>query len=89
MKSQRQIVKASREIREVIQKGTYIRLSENFSTETFMVRREWDDIFKFFKKKAVNQEYYTQQICLSIMKKDKDLPKKKKKKKKKWEIKVK
>lgn len=79
-------------------KGTSIRLSENFSAETFQARREWDDIFKNQKEKqekerkgkgkekrkgkgkrrekkkkekkerareTANQEYYTQQSCIS------------------------
>ena len=32
-------------------KGTPIRLSADFSTETLEVRRDWHDIFKVMKRK--------------------------------------
>ena len=32
-------------------KGTPIRLSSDFSTETLQARREWHDIFKLMKRK--------------------------------------
>ena len=34
-----------------IYKGTPIRLSADFSTETLQARREWHDIFKVMKEK--------------------------------------
>ena len=36
-----------------IYKGTPIRLSVHFSTETLQARREWHDIFKVMKKKEL------------------------------------
>ena len=42
-------------------KGTPIRLSADFSTETLQTRREWHDIFKVVKEKNQNQKYSTQQ----------------------------
>jgi len=51
VKSQRQIIlRTAREKGEVIYKETPIRILVDFSTETFQVRREWDDIFKILKE---------------------------------------
>ena len=50
-------------------KGAPIKLSVGFSAEALLARREWDDTFRGLKEKnAINQEYYTQQSCLSEMK---------------------
>ena len=40
------ILKAARENQNVTYKGTPIRLSTDFSTETIQATREWQDIFK-------------------------------------------
>ena len=40
------ILKAAREKQSVNYKGTSIRLSADFSTETLQTRREWQEIFK-------------------------------------------
>ena len=40
------ILKAAREKQSVNYKGTLIRLSVDFSTETLQARREWQNIFK-------------------------------------------
>ena len=40
------ILKAAREKQSVNYKGTSIRLSPDFSTETLQARMEWQDIFK-------------------------------------------
>ena len=45
------ILKAIREKQRVNHKGTPIRLSADFSTETLQARREWQDIFKALKGK--------------------------------------
>jgi len=45
------ILKAAREKQNVIYKGTPIRLSADFSTETLQARREWQEIFKVLKMK--------------------------------------
>uniref|UniRef100_A0A8D0UHA1 L1 transposable element RRM domain-containing protein n=1 Tax=Sus scrofa TaxID=9823 RepID=A0A8D0UHA1_PIG len=45
------ILKAAREKQSVNYKGTSIRLSADFSTETLQERREWQEIFKEMKGK--------------------------------------
>uniref|UniRef100_A0A8D0ZRF3 L1 transposable element RRM domain-containing protein n=1 Tax=Sus scrofa TaxID=9823 RepID=A0A8D0ZRF3_PIG len=45
------ILKAAREKQSVNYKGTPIRLSTDFSTETLQARREWQGIFKALKGK--------------------------------------
>ena len=45
------ILKAAREKQHVTYKGTPIRLSAYFSTETLQARREWQEIFKELKEK--------------------------------------
>uniref|UniRef100_A0A8D0VAQ2 L1 transposable element RRM domain-containing protein n=1 Tax=Sus scrofa TaxID=9823 RepID=A0A8D0VAQ2_PIG len=45
------ILKAAREKQNVTYKGTPIRLSADFSTETLQARREWQEIFKVLKEK--------------------------------------
>ena len=56
------ILEAAREKQSVNYKGTPIRLSDDFSTETLQARRECEDIFKALKgKKSANLEYSIQQ----------------------------
>ena len=50
IKDRNKILKATRE-KQVTYKGTPIRLSADFSTETLQTRREWHDIFKAMKGK--------------------------------------
>lgn len=50
------IFKTAREKIEVTYKGIPIKISEEFSTETFQARRKWDNIFKILKGKRLNQE---------------------------------
>ena len=45
------ILKAAREKQRVMYKGTLIRLSADFSTESLQAKREWHDIFKALKGK--------------------------------------
>ena len=45
------ILKAAREKQSINYKGTPIRLSADFSTETLQARREWQEIFKVLKGK--------------------------------------
>ena len=47
------ILKATREKQQITYKGTPIRLSADFSTETLQARREWHDIFKVMKGKSL------------------------------------
>ena len=51
MKDKNKILKATREKQQITYKGTPIRLSSDFSTETLQARREWHDIFKVMKAK--------------------------------------
>lgn len=44
-------MKAARQKKEVTKRGTPIKPSMGFSTETFQARRELDDIFKILNKK--------------------------------------
>ena len=46
-------LKAAREKQRVSYKGIPIRLSADFFTETFQVRREWQYIFKVLKMKSL------------------------------------
>ena len=50
-KDKERIPKAAREKQSINYKGTPIRLSAAFSTETLQARREWQDIFKVLKGK--------------------------------------
>ena len=62
VKDKKRILKAARQKQSIIYKGTPIRLSADFSTETLQARREWQDIFKVLKgKKNCNLEYSIQQ----------------------------
>ena len=45
------ILKAAREKQSITYKGTPIRLSGGFSTETLQARREWQEVFKVLKGK--------------------------------------
>ena len=53
VKDKERILKAAREKQSVNYKGTSIRLSPDFSTETLEARREWQDIFKVLKGRNV------------------------------------
>ena len=51
LKDKERILKATREKQVVTYKGASIRLSADFSTETFQARREWREICKVMKSK--------------------------------------
>ena len=51
IKDKDKILKATKENQQVTYKGTPIRLSADFSTETLQARREWHDKFKVMKGK--------------------------------------
>ena len=51
LKDKYKILKTTREKQVVTYTGTPIRLSSDFSTETFQARREWYEIFKMMKSK--------------------------------------
>uniref|UniRef100_A0A8D0RQU5 L1 transposable element RRM domain-containing protein n=1 Tax=Sus scrofa TaxID=9823 RepID=A0A8D0RQU5_PIG len=61
------ILKAAREKQSINYKGTPIRLSADFSTETLQARREWQDIFKVLKGKNLKPRVlYTARISFKI-----------------------
>ena len=47
IKDKEKILKAAREKKQITYKGTLIRLSADFSTETLQARRDWHDIFNY------------------------------------------
>jgi len=51
VKDKERILKAAREKQSINYKGTLLRLSADFSTETPQARREWQDIFEVLKGK--------------------------------------
>ena len=54
------ILKATREKQIVIYKGAPIRLSPDFSVETFQARREWCELLKVIKSNDLQPSYFTQ-----------------------------
>ena len=50
-------MKAKRGKRQITYKGTPIRLTADFSTETLQGRREWHDIFKVMKLKNLQPRF--------------------------------
>ena len=63
-KDKERILKATREKQLVTYKGAPIRISADFSTETFhfSARREWQEIFQVMKKQSPTTNT-TQQSC--------------------------
>ena len=55
IKDKVQLLKAARQKRQTTYKGTPIRLTADFSTETLQARREWHDILKVMKAKKLQQ----------------------------------
>ena len=51
IKDKEELLKATREKRQITYKGTPIRLTADFAAETLQARREWHDIFKVMKGK--------------------------------------
>ena len=61
------ILKAAREKQNVTYKGTSIRLSADFSSETLQARREWQEIFKVLKEKNLQPRiHYPTKISFEI-----------------------
>ena len=50
-KDKEKILKAAREKKQITYKGTPIRFSADFSTETLQARREWHNTLKMMKGK--------------------------------------
>ena len=53
LKDKERILRAAREKLAVTYKGAPIRLSPNYSSETFQARGEWHEIFKVMKSKEL------------------------------------
>ena len=51
IKDKERILKAAREKQRVPYKGVPIRLSADFSKETFPARRDWQEVFEVMKSK--------------------------------------
>ena len=51
IKDKEKILEAARKKKQITYKGTLIRLSADFSTETLQARREWHDILNVMKGK--------------------------------------
>ena len=60
-KHKERISKTSREKQQVTYKGNPIHLTSDHSAETLQARKEWQDIFKYWKGKIYNQDYCTWQ----------------------------
>ena len=73
------IRKAAREKQNVTYKGTPIRISADFSTETLQARREWQEIFKVLKGKNMQSRIlYPARISFKIEGEIKIFPNKRK-----------
>ena len=74
MKGEDKILKATRVKWQITYKGTPIRFSTDFSTETLQARKEWDDIFKVMKGKNLQPRLvYPAKLCSNLMEKSKAL----------------
>ena len=65
------IFQAEREKKTVTHKENPIRVSADFSEETFQARKKWHDVFKVLKEhkqKTANQDYFPWQRIPSQMK---------------------
>ena len=51
VKDKQRILKTARERQRVTYKGVPIRLSADFSKETWQARRDWQEVFKVMKSK--------------------------------------
>ena len=66
-KVKERILKAAREKQNINYKGTPIRLSADFSTETLQNRRKWQSIFKALKGKTLHPKgLYPARISFKI-----------------------
>ena len=54
VKDKERILKVAREKQIVIYNGVPIRLSADFSKETFKARRDWQEVFKVMKGKDLH-----------------------------------
>ena len=66
-KNKERILKATRETQVVTYKEAPIRLSSDFSTETFQARREWCEIFKVITRKDLQARLlYSARLSVKI-----------------------
>ena len=73
------ILKATREKQGVTYKGAAIRLSSDFSIETFQARKEWCEIFKVMKSKDLKPRlFYPAWLSFKIKGEIRSFPDKKK-----------
>ena len=79
VKHKERILKVVSEKQGFNYKGTPIRLSADFSTETLQARREWQDIFQILKGKNFHPRiHYTARISFQIEGEIKNFSKKQK-----------
>ena len=73
------ILKATREKQVVTYKGAPVRLSSDFSAETFQARRDWHEIFKVMKSKDLQPRLlYPARLSFKIEGEMRSFPEKKK-----------
>ena len=79
LKDKERILKATEKKQVVTYTGTPIRLSSDFSTETFQARREWHEIFKVLKSKDLQPRLlYPARLIFKIKGEIRSFPEKKK-----------
>ena len=67
LKDKERILKTAREKQIVTYKEAPIRLSSDYLTETFQVRREWCQIFKMMKSKDLQPRlFYPARLSFKI-----------------------
>ena len=67
LKDKERILKAAREKQVVTYKGAPIRLTSDYSTETFQARRDWHEIFKVMKSKDLQTRLpYPERLSFKI-----------------------
>ena len=78
LKDKERTLKAAREKHVVTYKGAPIRLSSDFSSETFQARRKWCEIFKVMKSKDLQSRLlYPAKLSFKIEEEIKSFPDKK------------
>ena len=79
LKDKERILKATEKKQVVTYTGAPIRLSSDFSTETFQARREWHEIFKVMKSKDLQPRLlYPARLIFKIKGEIRSFPEKKK-----------
>ena len=79
IKDKNKVSKATREKQQITYKGTPIRLSADFSTETLKARKEWHDIFKVMNGKILPPRIlYSERLLFRLDREIKSFPDKQK-----------